>query len=120
MCHSWIGLLLVSLLSLGAHMAPVLELHSAFSSRDLAIPPLRAAKGSSNNLYVLGACWTTLSNNTKEGFLCLVLGFLLGGPWLLEGALSSAQMRKFYLKYICIFICRLRCVIFIIIFLKNS
>lgn len=97
------GLLLVSLLSLGAHMAPVLEVHSVFSTRDLAIPPLRAAKGNSNNLYILGACWTTLTNNTKEGFLCLVLGVLLGSPWLLEGSLS-AQMRKFHLRYICIFI----------------
>lgn len=36
---------------------------------------------------------------TQEAFSCLVLGFLLGALWLLEGALS-AQMGNFHLNYL--------------------
>lgn len=31
---------------------------------------------------VLEVSWTTLTNNSNEGFTCLVLGFLLNGLWL--------------------------------------
>ena len=43
--------------------------------------------------YAFGISWTALANTSKEDFSCLVLQFLLGGLWLLEGALS-AQMRE--------------------------
>lgn len=43
----------------------------------------------------------------KRRPLMLLLGILLGGLWLLGGTLS-AQMRKFHLNYICIFIHRIR------------
>lgn len=43
-----------------------------------------------------------------------MLEFLLDGFWLLEGALSN-QMGKLHLKYICIFIWRILCVVIILV-----
>lgn len=36
-------------------------------------------------------CWTFLTNNL-EGFLCLVLSFLLDSPWLLMGGVLPPQV----------------------------
>lgn len=48
-----------------------------------------------------GIPWTTPTNNWKEGFLSLVLEFLLPGLWLLEGATET--IRNFHSNYICTF-----------------
>lgn len=44
----------------------------ATSATGIYLLPLRAIKGSSNRLYALGFSWTALTNNSKEGFSCLV------------------------------------------------
>lgn len=49
--------------------------------------PLLVGNGSRMN--VLEIFEAALTNNSKEGFLHLVLDFLLDGRWLLEGALST-------------------------------
>lgn len=58
---------------------------------------------------MLGVSWMTLTNS-KEGFLCLMLGFLLDGLCILEEALS-AYMGNFHLNSVCIFIYRVMCII---------
>ena len=40
--------------------------------------------GNSNMLYVLSVSKTALANNPRESFSSLVLGFMLGGLWLLK------------------------------------
>jgi hypothetical protein len=50
---------------------------------------------------VMGVPRTTRTNTSKEDS-SLLLGFLLGGFWRLEGALLT-QMRKIHLNYISIF-----------------
>lgn len=69
-----------------------------------------STRGNSSSLYVLGASWTALSNNSKEGFSCLVLGFLLGHCWHSQGSFS-AQMVNFHLIYICIFRHIIACIV---------
>ena len=48
-------------------------------------------------LYVLGVSWTALANESGEDFSCLLLGLLLGGLWLLEGA-PSGQSPSYFLR----------------------
>lgn len=55
---------------------------------------------------MFGVSWTTVTNNSEEGFSYLVLGFLLDSLWILVRALS-AQMRKCHLNCPCIFIHRI-------------
>lgn len=63
-------------------------------------------QGTSHSLWSQRVSWAALTNNAKEGFLSLVLRFLLVGLWLLEGTLS-ALMQKFHLNFICAFIDKL-------------
>lgn len=80
------------------------KVHSVLSNRDLPSTsggqPKVIATG-----YMFCDSWITLANISKEGFF-LVLGFLLGSLWLLQGTLS-ARSGSSYLKYICIFIDRI-------------
>ena len=58
---------------------------------------------------VLGVSWTTPTITWKRALIPGV-AVLLDGLWLLEGALS-AQMRKFHLNHIGIFIHRPMCIV---------
>lgn len=61
-----------------------------------------STKDNSNCLYVLEVSWTTLTSNSKEGFLWLVLEFLLVlGLFVLGGSIIT-HMRQFHLNYMCI------------------
>jgi hypothetical protein len=76
----------------------VSEVHGVFSNKKGTFHLLGATKGSSKICNVLGISWTTLINNSNEGFSCLVLEFSSGGLWLREGV-PSAQMEIFNLNY---------------------
>lgn len=86
--HSWVGLLIASLLwkevqgafrsvPVQGSVSSVSELLGVFSNRDLFFHLWwqSATKGNSKRLCVLVFSWTTLANNSKEGFSCLLLGF---------------------------------------------
>jgi len=51
---------------------------------------------------VLEVSWTTLTNNSNEGFTCLVLGLLLDGLWLDGhlGHLFKLYMYIYILTYV--------------------
>lgn len=66
------------------------------------LPPCGTSKVIYNRPYVLGISWTALANNSKEGFLCLIMGLLLSGLWFLEGGLS-VQMRNVCQNYVYIY-----------------
>jgi hypothetical protein len=48
-----------------------------------------SVKGNNNRLHVLRISWAILINNSKDGYLYLVLRFLLSDFWHLEGLLSA-------------------------------
>lgn len=62
--------------------------------------------GNGSRLNVLEIFEAALTNNSKEGFLHLVLDFLLDGRWLLEGALStqisSLKLYGYLYKKLCV------------------
>lgn len=78
---------------------PVFEVFGVFSNRNLLSTSGRQPRAVAVACIVLAASWTTVTNNSKEGFSCPVLGSLLDGIWILEGSLL-AYMRKFYVNYI--------------------
>lgn len=82
------------------------EVQDIFNNRDL---PLTSGwcvtKGNSNRLYVLGASWTALTNNSK-GFLCLVLGTFV--RWSLAEHCQPGEKISFKLY---VFICTWTCVL---------
>lgn len=53
----------------------VSEVHCDFSNRDLPSTPGRLPRAIAIWRYVWGVSWTTLTNSSREGFLCLIFGF---------------------------------------------
>lgn len=72
-------------------LCPVSEVHSAFSNGSLPFTSegMEQPKAIAKVCYVWGFSWTTLTKNPKEGFSYLVLGFVLAGLCLIEGALKT-------------------------------
>jgi hypothetical protein len=62
---------------------------------------LEITKDNDNAYHVLGVYWTSLTNNAEEGFLCMVMGFLLDGIWLVEETFSS-YLGTFHLSHVCV------------------
>lgn len=74
---------------------PVPEVHRVFISRDLLFISDRQPRAIAVDYNVLGVLWTTLTSNSKEGFSCLVLGFLLDSGQLLGEALPVYKENLF-------------------------
>lgn len=53
----------------------VSEVHCVFSNRDLPSASGRLPRAIAIQCYVWGVPWTTLTNSSREGFLCLVFVF---------------------------------------------
>jgi hypothetical protein len=70
---------------------PVTEVHCVFSNRGLTLTS-REKPRSATIGCVLGISWSTLGNNSKEGFSYFV--FFKGGISLLENVLSVHITKK--------------------------
>lgn len=64
--------------SVSAHrpLAPMSEVHGVFSSRNLLSTSQGKPRPIAGTCNVLGVFWTSLANNTKEGFSFFMLGIL--------------------------------------------
>lgn len=69
-------------------MSPRLNLSSPVSAECGAFTFWEALKGNGSRLSCFVSLLNSLIGNDSEGFLCLVLGVLLGSLWLMLGALS--------------------------------
>lgn len=87
------------------------EMHCVLSYRDLTSTSREKPRTVPIAQYVRGGSGTTLDNNSKEGFLRLLLEISWGGFWLRGGA-WSAQMRKAHLNYTCILSPRHVCAVY--------
>lgn len=61
-------------------LSPMPKMHGVFTNRDL---PSTSTKDNTNRLHVLGFSWITLTNNSKEGFSCMVGVFVRIFTWAL-------------------------------------
>lgn len=72
------------------------------SATEIYLRLLRDNQSICHKLHVLGISWPALaSSSTKECYSCLVLGFILGGLWLLVGAMS-VETKSSLNKYMCV------------------
>lgn len=60
-----------------------------FSPIGTYLPPLVSAMGSSNNLYVMGASWTSLTNNSKDTLLLSGVGVFVRWSSALGGGIGN-------------------------------
>ena len=94
--QSWVGQLVASLrwnlllrresfrsVSVQGLLGPLSEVHGDLSSKNLPSTSRVLPRVKAIHSNVSGVSWETLTNNSKEGFSCLVLGILLDGLWLL-------------------------------------